>query len=102
MDAPPPPPLLKRDGRYVVVAAAILDSDKNVWSLPAPARHSDVHRHAREHDVALPSTDDNQGFLLSNGRFCRRRPALLFAEAAKQLIREPTSPRFGLFSEDVW
>lgn len=84
-----------------VVAAAVLTSDGLIHSLPAPARHHNVvHRLAEVFDH--PSMDsDEQGFLLSDGTFCRRRAAKIVARNAGQLL-ERASDLAELFSEDVW
>lgn len=86
-----------------VVAVAILDDQGGIWSLPAPRRHAHVLSHAREYGVQLPSLEDSQGFLLSNGKFARRMPSLAIATRMGQLKDGgPTAPHVGLFSEDVW
>jgi hypothetical protein len=84
-----------------IVAAAIRTGDGLVHSLPPPARHHDlVHRllDAFNHPCAA---EDEQGFLLSNGRFCRRKPAKRIARKAEQLLAR-ASNLDDLYSEDVW
>ena len=44
---------------------------------------------------------DEQGFLLSDGTFCRREPAVRIATVAGQIIKK-TPPHNKLFSEDLW
>jgi hypothetical protein len=83
-----------------VVAAAIRDIDGEVFSVPAPGRHCDVIRLMAEKGRKCPPLDC-QGFLLSDGRFCRRKPAKFIAERAGQLL-ERASKLAELFSEDVW
>lgn len=69
-----------------IEAAAIRDIDGKVWSLPQPSRHHDVIRHMRENGYAGPvSGQDQQGFVLSDGRYCRRKAALSVAKKAGQL-----------------
>lgn len=69
-----------------IVAAAIRDIDGNVWQIPQPARHHDVIRLMRESGYTGPvSGKDQQGFVLSNGRYCRRAAALSVAKKARQL-----------------
>lgn len=85
-----------------VECAAIRADDGVIYSLPRPARHHDVIQHAREKGYTGLVSGDRQGFLLSDGRFAWRRPALHVATRAEQLIRKPTAPAHGLFSEDVW
>jgi hypothetical protein len=85
----------EREGR--IAAAAVRTEDGTLYSLPPPARHHDVMRHF--HVMATP---DQQGFVTSTGLWARRKPALRIAQRNGQLIREPTAPAHGLFSEDVW
>ena len=102
---PPIPERVARDRSVrarvteTIVAAAVR-YEGIVYSLPPPARHSDVFRLM----VDLPGEStalDNQGFVTSVGRFVDRREAAVVARAALQLIREPT-PTYLLTSEDVW
>jgi hypothetical protein len=85
-----------------IAAAAVRLENGEVISLPPPARHHDVMAHARAsgHDeLILP---DQQGFVTECGIWARRKTALRIAQKAGQLVREPTAPTHGLFSEDVW
>lgn len=86
-----------------VVAAAVLFVGK-VYSMPPPARHHHVLMQiARE--LGIPSVrGEEQGFVLSDERFCRREPAWRIAEEAGQLLpRAPTDGQgHALYSEDVW
>lgn len=97
---------MSRNDQLRVTAAAIRVLDGTVYSPPPPARHHDVIAHmVNGHGVEPPvghRDGDDQGFLLSDGRFAMRRPALYIARLREQLIREPTAPAHGLFSEDVW
>ncbi len=83
-----------------VVAAAIRsEATGEVFSLPPPARHHSV--------IALMADRfdqrDEQGFLLSDGRFARRKAAYVVAVYAGQLVDgDGTAPQHGLFSEDLW
>lgn len=85
-----------------IEAAAIRDIDGKVWSVPPPGRHPDVIRLMRESGYAGPvSGNDLQGFLLSNGKFCRRIPAMRVARKAGQL-KGGKSIASVLTSEDLW
>ncbi len=77
-------------------------ADELVLSVARPGRHDDVRRAARQIGIELSSTDEHQGFLLSDGSFARRRPALAIATRANQLVASPIAPHIGLFSEDLW
>lgn len=84
-----------------VVAAAVRMSDGRVFSLPPPARHYNII-HMMAGVLGIPQTgDQEQGFLLSDGRFCRRKPARIIAERAGQLLPRAMD-LLELYSEDVW
>ena len=69
-----------------VVAVAILTEDGLVHTLPPPARHHDVvHRLVTFFNHPSDRMDE-QGFLLSDGSFCSRRPAKIVARTANQLL----------------
>lgn len=80
-----------------VVAAAIRKEDGRVFSVPAPGRHHDVIKLMGDEFQQC----DEQGFLLSNGDWARRKPALYLAIRSGQ-IKEGKWPAHGLFSEDLW
>lgn len=83
-----------------VVAAAILTHDGMIHSMPRPARHDRIV-HAL-HDLGHPQVEaDEQGFLLSDGRFCRRKGAKVIAKKAGQLLPRAYNLE-DLYSEDVW
>lgn len=84
-----------------VVAAAIRTDDGEIWSLSRPARHHDVIRLIRESGCKLPVGGDRQGFLLSNGMFARRKPALTIAIRANQFLNSRVIGGV-LTSEDLW
>lgn len=83
-----------------VMAAAIRsEATGEVFSVPKPGRHHDV--------IALMgdkfNQNDEQGFLLKDGRFARRKAALSCAIRAGQLPEGGGKwPAHGLFSEDLW
>lgn len=91
-----------REDALRVESAAIRGDDGNVYYLPRPARHHDVIQYMRDQGYEGFVSGDRQGFMLSDGRFAWRKPALAVARRAGQLIREATAPAHGLFSEDVW
>ena len=85
-----------------IVAAAILH-DGRVYVLPAPARHHDVMRSMLETHNVKASGASEQGFVTDTGKFVRRKPALIIAEHAKQIIPgRKVSGLCELYSEDVW
>lgn len=84
-----------------IVAVAVRDEKGVIHTLPAPARHHDVVREMHDKGLRNMGPDIEQGFLLSDGRFCRRKPAKRIAERAGQLL--PRASKLAeLFSEDVW
>lgn len=85
-----------------IVSAAIKDIDGKVWTLPQPKRHHDVIKLMRDAGYEGPvAGPDQQGFLLSNGMFCRRKAAMRVAEEAGQIIGGKTIGSV-LTSEDLW
>lgn len=86
-----------------IEAAAIVDINGKMWTLPPPKRHHDIIRLMRESGYDGPvSGEDQQGFLLNNGKFCRRKPALGVADKAGQLKDGKCIHPTLLFSEDMW
>lgn len=89
--------------KLTVETAAIKTDDGTVWTLPRPARHHDIIKHIRENGCTGFVSGDRQGFILSDGRFVRRKPALNVARRNGQVkIEECHAPGIGLFSEDLW
>jgi hypothetical protein len=85
----------------LVVAAAIKRIDTGtVYTLEPPARHADVILKMAREGVSALTPDAEQGFLLSDGRFARRRAAEQVARVAGQLTGEMHGPI--LTSEDLW
>jgi len=84
-----------------VVAAAIRIEHGPVLSLPRPARHHDIIRALDASGFPFEQHWE-QGFLLSDGRFARRKPARIVAIAAGQFKPDATHHGELLFSEDLW
>lgn len=91
----------KRMSQLTVVRAAIRDDRGAVWSLPQPNRHHDIIKMMREAGYEGPLQGDRQGFVLSDGRFARRKSAMSVAHRAKQIKRGETISA-TLTSEDLW
>ena len=85
-----------RSERVVGVA---LRHESKLWTLPAPARHDSILRHAYERsgDRNVPGHGE-QGFCDEAGRFLTRQHAVRVALRSGQ-IKEP---KRILYSEDVW
>jgi hypothetical protein len=90
-----------RMNQLTVVRAAIRDDRGAVWSLPQPNRHHDIIKVMREAGYDGPLRGDQQGFVLSDGRFVRRKPAKMVAHRAGQIKRGETIAA-TLTSEDLW
>lgn len=86
-----------------VVRAAIRDPFGGIHSVPPPGRHNDVIKQMVEAGISPPigPSKYEQGFLLNNGQFCRRKPAARVAIVAGQCTTVQL-PGIGLLSEDVW
>jgi hypothetical protein len=85
-----------------IECAAIKDSAGKVWSVPRPGRHYNIIKLMRDSGYEGPvNGPDQQGFILSNGNFCRRKAAMSIAKNANQIIGgEPISS--VLTTEDLW
>lgn len=84
-----------------VVAAAILTDTGEIFSVPKPGRHHNVIALIRA--AGKNFRHEDQGFLLRNGSFARRKSALVCAIRAGQLPKDGGKwPTHGLFSEDLW
>ena len=87
--------------RNLTVESAAILLDGKVYSVPRPGRHHDVIRLMRDQGVTEPQTGAwEQGFVLSDGRFARRKPAGLIAKKAGQIVALKWPP--SLYSEDLW
>lgn len=75
-----------------------------IYSLPAPNRHHDVIRLIVETTGVkyVDAKDDDQGFLDSEGRFLRRKPALRVARETGQLRADREVIGNKLYSENLW
>jgi hypothetical protein len=89
------------DLRIVGVALRLPDEYINpMLSAPAPARHDRLLRLYRRLTGATHTDRDAQGFLLSDGTFCRRKAAWALARRNGQLKGEVKGDTFT--SENVW
>lgn len=83
-----------------VVSVAIRTEDGMIHSLPAPSRHFHVVQLLINNHGYKQMTMEDQGFLLSDGTFCRRKAAKRIAKKAGQLLLDTNLSE--LYSEDVW
>jgi hypothetical protein len=85
------------------IVAAACSKDGVIFTIPAPARHHDIVHRMHLLGIVQDYTLE-QGFLTDTGRFVRRKPAMIIAEKAGQLIRSKEGGYQGpeLFSEDLW
>lgn len=87
-----------------IVGVALRAPDGTIYSLPAPNRHHHLIQHVVSELKVIErvGTDWEQGFVDSEGRWLRRKPALIVATKANQL-KPGTVTRGGqLYSEDIW
>lgn len=73
-----------------------------LYSLPEPARHSDVIRLAVEDGAPTPIKQRQQGFLDSEGQWLTRADAFNVALKAGQVESREAHRCTLLFSEDLW
>lgn len=88
-----------------IVGVAIRANNGLVYSMKAPARHVDLKRLMREDGYEGPTEgNERDGFLLSNGSFCRRVAAGALARRTGQLQSEDKKFVHGghFTSEDLW
>ncbi len=89
-----------RDMR-IVAAAVMLEG--TVYFMDPPARHWNIVHAMAEKLGEKQDYRWEQGFLTDTGDFVRRKPALMIAERAGQIIARSAGPHSTeLFSEDVW
>lgn len=87
-----------------IVAAALIKNGV-VYSLPRPARHDSVIRHAHQalglsEDPMESLRDDGQGFVTSEGRYVDRVEGARIAISSGQVRKLKWPPL--LYSEDLW
>ena len=85
------------------IVAVAIKVDKDIYTLPAPARHQDVYDLIYEKDVSLLQRPHYhcEGFLTNENRFVNRYDAAQIARRAKQIIN-PNYIDSILYSEDLW
>lgn len=83
-----------------IAAAAVIDHEGGVVSLPVPARHGDILAYMKDRGDPLPIVGD-QGFITNDGAFIDRYRAREIAEQAGQLLPDAYNLK-QLYSEDVW
>ncbi len=80
--------------------ATRLRTSGRIYSVTAPGRHHNIEALLRQVGIPL-SSDTQQGFVSTRGRWLNRKEACVVATLANQLIRK-TPPETELFSEDIW
>lgn len=83
------------------IAAAAIEHDGLVFSMPKPARHHHII-HAMSRIGLGPEKVKNQGFLTSKGEFVGRGVARFIAVRAGQIDDRKSHHPNHLFSEDLW
>jgi len=87
------------DERLRVVAAAV-SFNGMVYSMPRPARHHNILHSMAMNGLVKFGSGENQGFLLSDGKFYSRKEAGDIAVKNGQLKKLSYPP--NLYSEDLW
>jgi len=85
-----------------VKQCAIRGRDGAIYTQPRPVRHFTLIREAIKAGEEKPITQDMQGFLLSDGRFARRKVALMVALDSGQVTKDKLINKNTLLSEDLW
>ncbi len=86
----------------LAVDSAALRCDGVVYTLPRPARHSDVIQHMAAKGVIANRPGVEQGFVLSDGSFCDRQRSATIAAKAGQILPGRVVRAKTLTSEEVW
>lgn len=100
-------PVYTHDGNGRLIGAetitrAAVRIPGSFYSVPAPGRHSDVVRVAREDGYTGAVGGSRQGFLTSTGRFVDRKEAHRIASAAGQIVKRCGGDAETLYSENLW
>jgi hypothetical protein len=86
----------------LTVEKAALRKDGVVYTLPRPARHSDVIGDMSSRGIQAYGPGVEQGFVLSDGRFVGRQYAAEVATEAGQILPGRVVRARTLTSEEVW
>lgn len=85
----------------ITVVAAAIKKGRKIYSIPKPARHSDVVHAMIRMGLGEPSKEE-YGFKLSDGIFATRNIAKRFAYRAGQITRERFMSEKVFTTEDLW
>lgn len=96
--------MIDKDSRPPITHVAIRYNDQ-IWSLPKPYRHQDIFRvimNLNPEIKYIPLLDDDDcGFLDENGRYLRRRSAMVNALLHEQVKGGKIAGHI-MTSEDLW
>ena len=84
----------------IIIAVALKELGGKVWTLPKPARHSDLF--AVFIEQGMDHKEATQGFITSTGRFVNRKEGWKIARAANQILSGGEAEENSLVSEDLW
>jgi hypothetical protein len=81
---------------------ALRRENGEIFTMPRPNRHFKLIQAVVEQGWETPIQQDQQGFLLEDGRWVRRKAALIFALTSGQVPEEKLISKNTLLSEDLW
>lgn len=85
-----------------ITCSAIKVENGTVYECPKPMRHYHVMREIVDvHGGKKPVTGE-QGFTTADSRFLDRKTAYRTARLGLQILDDVVTPKFELYSEDVW
>lgn len=85
-----------------ITCSAIQVENGTVYECPKPMRHYHVMREIVDvHGGKKPVTGE-QGFTTADSRFLDRKTAYRTARLGLQILDDVVTPKFELYSEDVW
>ncbi len=97
------PPLEDTHWRDMKIVAAAVMFDQWIYTMPPPARHYNIVHLMHDKFGIRQDQRSEQGFMTDTGDFMRRKPAMMIAENAGQLLKPiPDNRTRDLFSEDLW
>ena len=81
---------------------ALRRENGEIFTLPRPNRHFKLIQEVVKLGWKIPITQDQQGFLLEDNTWIRRKAAYAWALRSGQVKRENVISKGTLLSEDLW
>lgn len=85
-----------------ITCSAIKVESGIVYECPKPMRHCHVMREIVDNHGGKKPVTGEQGFTTADSRFLDRKTAYRTARLGLQILDDVVTPKFELYSEDVW